>query len=62
MEGSDWSTYDGTVKDPALDGAMHSTRTPGVVSEGTPDWLVEAIAVMLTNPLGSPPVQVIFRS
>src|ERR1022692_2398279 len=41
---------------------MHSTRMPGVVAEGSrPDARVEAMAVMSTKPLGSPPLQVIVR-
>jgi len=58
VDGSDCNTYVGTVKVPALAGAIHSTKMPGVVAAGTvPDCSVDEIAVISTKPLGSPPVQ-----
>lgn len=60
VEGSDSRTYVGIVNVPALAGAIHSTSTPGVLADGaSPDSNVEETAVISTNPLGSPPVQVI---
>src|ERR1035441_80727 len=62
VDGSDSSTYAGIVKLPLLAGAMHSTRIPGVLAAGSmPDASVEAMAVMSTKPLGSPPVQSISK-
>src|ERR1039457_3780960 len=62
VDGSDWSTKVGIVNVPSLAFAMHSTRMPGVVAEGSrPDARVVAMAVMSTKPLGSPPLQVIVR-
>src|SRR5580692_9659278 len=48
--------------DPALTGAIHSTKMPGVVGNGVvPDWSVEEINVISTKPLGSPPVHSMVR-
>ena len=63
VDGSADRTKAGMVNVPALADTRHSTRVPGVTPvTGPPDAVaVEPIAVMSTNPLGSPPVQVMVR-